>query len=440
MKKDDIIELDITETNALGNGVGKIDGFVVFCLGAVGGDRVRCRVLTVKKNYATAEILEILTASPDRTEPDCASYPECGGCTLRHIDYECEKKAKRASVEAALRRAGIRGVNVSETVSCSPERYRNKAVFSFGDGLLPGFKRAADEQVVSCEDCLICPGIFTECARFTGEFIKSKYPGKTPEYLYLRINSSYDEMTAVLGLGELTCVEAGDWAEAFSEAFPVCVGIMASDGTHPEDKNTVYRILYGREYINESFLSLKLRVSAHSFFQVNSRAAQLLCKKAALLAAPGDGEFGVDLYCGTGVIGMAVASENPSCFVTGVEINANAVKDAKMNAEANRLSNIGFYCKDSAEFAKSTYGQVDFATIDPPRSGCSDRMIKELLRLSPKRLVYVSCDPQTLARDAAVLVSAGYTVESAEPYDLFARTKHVETLMLLTKKLDDTYR
>ena len=211
------------------------------------------------------------------------------------------------------------------------------------------------------------------------------------------------------------------------------MGVLTKSGEHPED-GTDPELILGKDHIEEDFLGLKLKVSPSSFFQVNHDVAEKLCAKVAEFALSGEGSFGADLYCGTGIIGMTVAALHPESFVTGVEINEAAVLDAKENAKRNGLSNIGFFRGDSADFAKSTYGSIDFITIDPPRAGCSEKMIKELLRIKPQRLVYVSCDPQTLSRDLKKLTETKYEITEVCAADLFPRTKHVETVVLLTRK------
>lgn len=420
----------IDEMNLMGNGITKLDGCVVFCLGAVDGDTVTCEITQEKKNFKIANVLSVDSPSPHRREIDCPNFPSCGGCDLRHITYEHELEVKKMGVESALRKAGQGEIKVSEILSGDPHYYRNKAVLRFGNGIC-GFSEQKSDNIVSCEGCMIIPEIFYDIGRFTLEFFGSEIGSVS--YLFLRTNSQKSEITALLGtVDPYSYLDIEGYAEAMIERFPSVVGVLTKSGDHPEDGKDADLIL-GKDYIEESFLGMNLKVSPLSFFQVNHHVAEKLCKKVSEFALSGDGSFGTDLYCGTGVIGMSIAALNPEAFITGVEINESAVADAKENALRNGLMNIGFFCGDSADFAKSTYGSIDFITIDPPRAGCSEKMTKELLRIKPQRLIYVSCDPQTLARDLKKLCETKYAIREVCAADLFPGTKHVETVVLLER-------
>ncbi len=419
-----VFTAEVTEMNLMGNGIVKLDGCVVFVIGAVDGDVVTARITEEKKNYKIAQIVSIDKPSPHRIAPDCSAYGKCGGCCLRHISYDHEAEIKRLGVESALRRGGLGEVSVPDIIVCEPERYRNKAVFRFYNGK-PGFSEEKTDRIEAVDNCLICPDVFSAIASFTGEYF-----GKgAPAYLYLR-ESSVGEISCVIGTKPGERADLSSFANALTEKFPGIVGVLTKEGNHPEDGKPC-SLIFGKDTIREEFLGMELDVSPDSFFQVNHDAAEALCAKAAEYAAPEGDEFGIDLYCGTGIIGLSVAALNPTVCVTGVEINPAAVENAKKNAEINGLSNIGFFCGDSADFAKKIYGSADFITIDPPRAGCSEQMIKELLRLKAKRLVYVSCDPATLARDLKKLTESRYRIEKVCAVDLFPRTKHVETVVLL---------
>ena len=420
----------IEEMNLLGNGITKIDGCVVFCLGAVDGDTVTFEITKEKKNFKIAEIVSVDEPSVHRCENDCKSYPACGGCDLRHITYEHELLVKKAGVEAALRKVGKGEIKVSEILSAAPEHYRNKAVFRFGEGIC-GFSEGGSDNIISSEDCKIIPEAFYSMGKFTLNHFGEEIEGVS--YLFLRTNSAGSEVSVVLGTKDkYSHLDIEAYAEALTEKFPSVAGVLTKAGDHPEDEGEAILIL-GKSYIEEDFLSMKLRISPLSFFQVNHAAAEKLCQRVSEYALSGEGSFGADLYCGTGIMGMSVAALHPDAFITGVEINESAVADAKENAQRNGLRNIGFFRGDSADFAKSTYGSIDFITIDPPRAGCSEKMIKELLRIKPQRLVYISCDPQTLARDLKKLTETKYEIKEVSACDLFPRTKHVETAVLLER-------
>ncbi len=426
----EIIKAEINEMNMLGNGITKQDGCIVFCLGAVDGDVVEAEITQVKKNFKIAKVINIEKKSEHRCDVDCDSYDECGGCMLRHITYEHELDIKRQSIETAFRRVGLGDIKVDEIISDSPDRYRNKAVFHFAEDGSLGYMGEGGHNIIKIDNCLICPEIFMEIAVFSSEALKAIADKLT--YLYIRSNHDETELNVVVGAKKGQKVGFKEYADALTERFPAVVGVLSGEGEHPEENNN-FKTILGFPYVKTQFCDLQVKVSAASFFQVNYKAAEKLCRRAAELAAPMPGEFGADLYCGTGTIGLVTASMFAGSFLTGVEINEKAVADAKENAKANGLMNIGYYCGDSADFVKSSYGAIDFAIIDPPRAGCSDRMIKDLTKLKPKRIVCVSCAPDTLARDLKKLTDSGYSVSKAIMCDLFPRTKHVETIILLNR-------
>ena len=316
----------IDEMNLMGNGITKIDGCVVFCLGAVDGDTVTCEITQSKKNFKIANVISVDEPSPYRQASDCPHFEKCGGCDLRHITYEHELEVKKAGIEAALRKAGQGEIKVSEMLSGSPENYRNKAVIRFGNGTF-GFSEAKTDNIVSAEGCKILPEIFTEIAQFTLEFFGEEIGGVS--YLFLRRNSDNSQLCALLGTQDkYSYLDIEGYSEALTEKFPSVVGVLTKAGDHPED-GVEPELILGQDYIEESFLGLSLIVSPCSFFQVNHAVAEKLCKKVSELALSGEGAFGADLYCGTGVIGMSIATLHPESFVTGVEINESAVADAK---------------------------------------------------------------------------------------------------------------
>jgi len=426
----EIIRAEINEMNMLGNGITKQDGCVVFCLGAVDGDVVEAEITQTKKNYKIAKVLNIEKQSTHRCAPDCDAFGECGGCLLRHISYEHELDIKRQSVETAFRRAGLGQLAVDEVISDESENYRNKVVFHFDSNGDLGYMAEGGHNIIKIDSCRICPEVFIEIAKFTSRELKADAEKLT--YLFVRSNHDESELNVVVGIKKGQKADLKGYASNLKENFPAVVGVLSGEGDHPEENND-FKVISGVSYVKTKFCDLDIKVSAASFFQVNYKAAEKLCRKAAELAAPMPGEFGTDLYCGTGTIGLVTASMFAGSFITGVEINEKAVADAKENAKANGLDNLGYYSGDSADFVKSSYGAIDFAIIDPPRAGCSDRMIKDLTKLKPSRIVCVSCAPDTLARDLKKLTDSGYEVSKTIMCDLFPRTKHVETLVLLKR-------
>ena len=426
----EIFKTEIKEMNMLGNGIAKQDGCVIFCLGAVDGDVIEAEITQTKKNFKIAKILNIEKSSEHRCAIDCDHYDLCGGCMLRHINYEHELDIKRQSIETSFRRAGLAGLEVDEIISSDQEKYRNKAVFHFDSNGNVGYMSEGAHSIINIESCQICPDEFIKIAKYASSRLKNISQNLT--YLFIRTNHDKSEFNVVIGKKKGHDIDLKSFAESLKEAFPSVVGVLSGEGDHPEENNNFLTIC-GRSYVNTKFCDLNIKVSAASFFQVNYKAAEKLCRRAAELAAPMPGEFGADLYCGTGTIGLVTASLFAGSFITGVEINEKAVADARENAKNNGLENLGYYAGDSADFVKNSYGAIDFAIIDPPRAGCSERMIKDLKKLKPNRIICVSCAPDTLARDLKKLTENDYTVSKVVMCDLFPRTKHVETVVLLNK-------
>lgn len=427
----EIIKAEINEMNLLGNGITKQDGCVVFCLGAVDGDSVTAEITQVRKNFKIAEIRSMDKESEFRCEADCSVYGECGGCVFRHITYAHELEVKKSSVENALRRGGVGQVKVDRIISADAEGYRNKIVLHFAENGILGYMNEGTHKIVPVSSCKLCPSKFLEIASFAADYFADK--AKSLTYFYIRGNHDNSEMTVVIGCKKGEDVELTEFADCLFGKYPEIVGVMRGEGNHPEENND-FKIIRGDNFVASLFCGLEVKVSAASFFQVNYKAAELLAETVADFASPENGEYGADLYCGTGILGLACAAKYSGAFITGVEINEKAVADAKENAQNNGLFNIGYYGGDSADFVKGAYGAIDFAIIDPPRAGCSDKMIKELVRLKPKRIVAVSCSPDTLGRDLKKLTDSGYSIEKVVVCDLFPRTKHVETVCLLLKK------
>ena len=372
LKKNDIIELNITSATAEGSGVGKTDeGIAVFVPLSAVGDFLRVKILKVKKTYAFGKIEEIITPSKDRTEPDCECLSKCGGCVWRHIKYSAECDIKSQKVADAVTRIGGINTDIKPIIACDQtERYRNKAQFPVGrdkDGnLLIGFYAFHSHRIVNCSDCSLQPKIFSEVIEVTREFI------------------------------ELTNA-------------------------------------YGNGYIAGVLCGLKFKISPFSFWQVNRSQAERLYGKAREYANLSGNEVLLDLYCGTGTIGLTMAKDCKKLI--GVEIIDDAVKDARENAVNNGITNAEFICSDAANAAKELEQnglKPDVIIVDPPRKGCGEELVNTIAEMKPDRVVYVSCDPATLARDLKYFDALGYKTVEVTPVDMFPKTAHVESVALLT--------
>ena len=447
MQKNELHPLSVTDCTLDGSGVGHIDGMAVFVPASAIGDDLTVQVLKVKKNYAFAKIREIHAPSPDRIEPDCDVFPKCGGCLFRHIRYEAELSLKAHQVQENLRRIGQYDGEIAP-ITGSPlvDGYRNKAQIplSMQDGKLSmGFYAPRSHRVMDCRSCKLQPAVFSDILSVFDAWITTY---KIPVYdetkkrgmlrhIYIRRGEQSGQI--------LVCAVSTTAKLPHTDA--LCEALLAQiDGVqtivlnvNPDDTNVILGRrcipLYGAGTIEDTLCGLSFRLSALSFYQVNATQAENLYRKAAELAEP-EGKTVLDLYCGAGTIGLTMASRAKQ--VIGVEIVPEAIEDAKHNARRNGIENARFLCADAADAAKQLRREgvhADVILLDPPRKGCSEELLHTIFEFAPERLVYVSCDSATLARDCAVLKTGGYEIRYAAPYDMFPRTGHVETVALLMR-------
>ena len=446
MQKNDEIILNITDITNEGSGVGKYDGMAIFTPLTAVGDTVKVKILKVKKSYAFGKLLEIITPSPDRITPDCPVFNQCGGCAFRHISYEAELKLKENKVYEAIKRIG--GVDLAPNPILfgeNSDRYRNKAQLPVSSGGKAGFFAFHSHRIIPIDDCKLQPEEFKAIIKLCEEWIKkhnitiySEENGNgLIRHLYLRKAEKTSEIMVVLVINGDTI----PFAEELIVALQNLLGdSLKSIQININKKNTNVilgeecKVIFGDAYITDILCDVKVRLSPLSFYQVNRNMAEMLYKKAAEYADP-EGKNILDLYCGAGTIGLSMANSAKS--VIGVEIIPEAIKDAEFNARINDIKNTRFICSDATEAAEKLAEEnikTDTVIVDPPRKGCSPELIKTISKeFSPQKVVYVSCDPATLARDIKLFVEYEYKLIEYTPCDLFPRTSHVETVALLIK-------
>ncbi|MBQ9085640.1 MAG: 23S rRNA (uracil(1939)-C(5))-methyltransferase RlmD, partial [Clostridia bacterium] len=452
MNKEQIITLAITDLNNLGCGVGRYEpeGKVVFVKGAVTGDTVRAKVIKVNRSFGVAKLLEVVTASPYRLEKDpCEAPLACGGCVYRHITYEHELSIKREYVKNAFVKAGLRDAEVLPVLSLNEtEGYRNKGQYPLTmtkEGIRAGFYATGTHTIIPCGDCRIQSRSFAPCVDWICRFGTGAgwtvYDEKTGKgllrHIYLRRGEKTEQTMVCLVLNGEGLPREKEFSEELTRTFPEVVGVLIN--VNRENTNVVlgkdFRLLWGRDFLEDELCGLSFRISADSFYQVNRRGAELLYTKATELADLQGDELLVDLYCGTGTIGLSMAKKAEKLI--GVELVAAAVECAKENAVRNGIANAEFFCGDASSrelILRCTGGRVpDVVVIDPPRKGSTPELVSCLAELGVAKVVYVSCNPDTLARDAVWFREAGYTVGQVQPVDMFPRTGHVESVCLLSK-------
>ena len=428
-----------------GAGVARIEGMAVFVKGAVRGETADVFIEHIGHNAAWGRIEKLIEASPARVEPDCPYYGACGGCQFRHMTYEEETESKRQRVEDALRRVG--GVDLPVEVihgARSTVRYRNKVQFPVGGGAI-GYYRGRTHSVIDIDDCLLQPEEDTACLHAVKEWMTRAnvpaYNEKTGRgllrHLYLRTNSA-GEVLCCLVINGRSIPRPELLIDLLQQAAPQLVGVVLSVNTRKTNVilGNEFIPLWGNERLEETLCGHTFRLSVPSFFQINRDQTEILYGRAVDFAQLTGEETVVELYCGIGTISLALAEKAKQ--VIGVEIVPQAIEDAKENAERNGLAHkTRFECGDASDLAARLEREgirPDVVVVDPPRKGLAPDVVDTIARMAPQRVVYVSCDPATLARDVARFKPLGYTAVRAETVDLFPRTAHIESVVLLQRQ------
>ena len=427
-----------------GMGVARIDGRVVFVHGALRGEKCRVLILKTLKSVAFAKVLEVIEPSSERITPDCPYFPRCGGCTYRHIRYEEELRLKKQRVQDNLSRIGGSDVTVEEILGARDTlRYRNKAQYPVSKDGAVGFYRARTHEVIECEHCLLVKPEADAAAEALREYMQScrvaGYDEKTGRglvrHLYVRSNAAGESLVCVLVNGDKLPKE-DRLVTLLRDACPKCTGIVL--GTNTKKGNVIlgdrYRTLWGSDRLEDTLCGKTFRLSVPSFYQVNRVQAERLYAKAIEFAGLTGQETVLDLYCGAGTITLALSDHAKK--VLGAEIVPEAIDDARENAARNGVENAEFFCGDASDVAKKLAREnlrPDVITVDPPRKGLAADVVESIAEMQPGRVVYVSCDSATMARDVKRLADLGYTAQRACAVDMFPRADHVETVVLLSK-------
>lgn len=449
MNKNQVFTAEITGFTSQGLGVARIEDRAVFIKGAIPGETCEIKIVKVAKTAVYGRLEKILTPSPHRIEPVCPHFGQCGGCDLMHMDYGLEAQLKRQRVYDVLQRIG--GVDPgSLPIAAAPtdRSYRNKAQFPVAmteNGPAAGFFRARTHQLIPVTDCYIQPPEAHLAAQAVLSWMEQYHILPYDEATHKGYVRHIFVRKAVVTGQVMVCVIANaqelpkrkQLVEALRAQVPGLATVVHNVNTRPGNAilGDRYHTLYGEGYIEDMLCGLTFRLSPASFYQVNHHQAQVLYEKAMELADLHGTETVLDLYCGTGTITLAMSRRAGQ--VIGVEVVPQAIEDAKDNALRNGVENARFFCADAGQAALQLVAegiQPDVITVDPPRKGISQEVIEAIAAMSPARLVYVSCDPATLARDVALLEEKGYHYRTGEAVDLFPRTKHVETVVLLSRE------
>ena len=488
--KNDEFELEITDLGSTGEGIGKIDGYTLFVKDALIGDKVRVKVMKTKKNYGYARMLEIIKPSEYRVEPECPVARQCGGCQLQHCSYEKQLSWKEEKVANCLRRIGgvpvyteeeyrkyknAEGQQNAENTAESktpiimepilrmdkPVHYRNKAQFPVGydkDGNpVAGFYAGRTHSIIPQTDCLIQHECNKQIVETVLEFMKkynvTAYDEKKNRGIVRHILTRVGKATGEVMVCLVINAKKLPHSEEFVEMIKNCgINLEIKSITvniNRENTNVILgekvETLYGQSYIEDYIGDIKYRISPLSFYQVNPEQTKKLYQTALEFADIKEGEVVWDLYCGIGTISLFMARE--AAKVCGVEIVPQAIEDAKQNAKLNNITNAEFFVGAAEDVVPTQYEKsggrlrADVVTLDPPRKGCDEKLLDTVVKMAPSRIVYVSCDPGTLARDVKVLTDKGYEVKRVRACDMFGGSFHVETVVLLSqlKQKPDDY-
>ncbi len=461
-KKNDIADITITDINNLGCGVGRINGVVTFVAGACTGDELTVKLIKVTADYNVGKIEKIKKPSPYRIDPDCIAAKRCGGCVYRYITYEHELELKKNRVAASMKKAGL-DLAIGEVIHTGEvDGYRNKAQYpvgsvTFGKGKSAvvrtaiGFYAEKSHDIIPCvaEDgsCRLQPPVFGEIADFIRVWMDEnklsaydELSGKgVMRHIYLRRSETSGEVMLCLVVNKKS-----DKLDALISAVCEKFSCVASVYINVNTKNT--NVVLGKEFyhargkekLTDVLCGRTFEISPQSFWQVNRRAAELLYQKAAELGEIKPNERVIDLFCGIGTVGMSVCT--PDVKLYGIEIVPEAVENARRNAELNGFRDAEFICCDAAdpkafesELRRIAEGGIDAVIFDPPRKGCTPELLQLICEIAPKRIVYISCNPDTLARDIALLAPT-YTCDAVTPVDMFPRTGHVECVARLLRR------
>ena len=452
--KNDLVTLKITDMGNDGEGIGKVDGYTLFVKDAVIGDTVLAKVMKAKKNYGYARLMEVVEPSPDRVEPPCPYARQCGGCQLQAMSYEQQLRFKTNKVKNHLMRiGGMEEIPMEAIIGMEhPYRYRNKAQFPVGRSkegkIITGFYAGRTHSIIENRNCLLGvelnEQILDKVIAYMEENHVEPYDEKTGKGLVRHVLTRYGFDSKEVMVCLIVNGNKIPNAESLTESLRQIPGMTSITlNVNKERTNVILgnqiTLLWGQTYITDSIGTIKYQISPLSFYQVNPAQTRRMYEKALEYAQLTGEETVWDLYCGIGTISLFLAQKAKQVY--GVEIIPQAIEDARRNAALNHLKNVEFFVGKAEEVLPEKYEKegvyADVIVVDPPRKGCDEILLDTIVKMSPKRVVYVSCDSSTLARDVKYLGEHGYRVERVCPIDNFSQTVHVETVVLLSHKKPD---
>lgn len=452
VKKNETITLMIEDLTHEGNGVGKVDGYPLFIPYALPGEEAIVKVVKVKTNFGYGKLLEVKESSDERVEPPCNVFYQCGGCQLQHMSYAMQLKMKENQVKNVMKKiAHLEHVPVHPTLGMEdPWRYRNKVQIPVGekDGeLITGFYRMRSHEIIDdMETCVIQDELNDRSVhavrRIANRLGIKAYDEKTDRgvlrHIMVRTGRETNETMIVLITRTEKLPHKEEFIRELTETFPHVKSIVHN--INNKRTNVILgrktKVIWGEEYIYDTIGDIRFAISAKSFYQVNPQQTTKLYEKALEYAKIDENDVVIDAYCGIGTISLFLAQKAKKVY--GVEVVPEAIEDAKINAKLNGITNTEFVVGEAEKVMpkwKEQGMRPDVIVIDPPRKGCDPDFLQAMIEMEPKRIVYVSCNPSTLARDLRILEDGGYSAKEVQPVDMFPQTSHIEAVCRLERDL-----
>jgi len=441
-------EILINNVSHQGEGIGRVENFAVFVPGAIKGEKIEVKITEIRKNFARGKLEKIILPSLNRVKPPCSVFNLCGGCHLQHINYKKQLEMKKEIVENVLSRIGNQNIDVMPIIGMEiPWRYRNKGHFHLArenENITLGFYQSKSHDLVPVSQCLLFSQNINSLIKYLEkELTRQKitiYNHKTDKGNFRGIVLRESKYTGEIMIIFITREERWYLDENFLNnliiAFPQVVSLCQNINKNPKMAlfGKDFRILKGKTFIEDHIDSFKFKISPSSFFQVNVLQTEILYKKILEYANLSGKETVIDSYSGTGTISIYLAGKAKKVY--GLELQKGAVRDAWANGELNNLSNLKFFSGKAESWLYKWVQRgekVEVIIIDPPRRGCSREVLKNIIKIKPEQILYVSCDMLTLARDIKYITQNGYNIEEVQPIDMFPHTSHIECLVHLTR-------
>lgn len=434
MKKNDEFELECTDLSDQGFGIGHRDGMTIFVSDLLPDEKARIRIIKVQKTYAIGKVIERIHTSPDRTEPVCAKAGKCGGCALLHLRYDKQLDYKEKQLKDLFGKVDPQIEVLPPIGMKTPYYYRNKAQFPIGvqDGqVVGGFYRARTNDIVPIDECRIQSKEINAIYKWVLDHLSVRQ-AKNLRHLFIRYSTQTDQAQVVF-IGAKN-IDLEDLVRKMVAAFPNITSVVFNENRRNDNVilDEPYTVFYGSDSLDVKCLDLDIRLHFKSFFQVNPSQMEVLYARALKMADLKKQDEVIELYSGTGTIGLLAARK--AGHVTGVEIVPEAVENARENQKRNHIDNAEFICMDATQFANQNTKPADVVLVDPPRKGMTSQGIDDIAALNPQRVVYISCNPRTLARDLGEFKKKGYQAVQIQPVDMFPNTTGMECVALIVKE------